>query len=496
MTKDFPIHEKPEDVSEKPSRFGRMQRVPPGDVIRPTRKTNGVGVQAEDTKICVVMVGLPARGKSLIAQKVVRYLHWLSIKAKTFNVGSYRREATPNPSAAFFDTSNSEGEKLRKAAAEAAVNDMCKWFAEGQGLIAILDATNSTKARRKWIRERCDSEGIETLFVESKCDDEALIMSNILEVKTTSPDYKGQDPEEAAADFRDRIRNYEKVYQTIDEDEADYTYVKLINVGKHVIINQIQDYLQSRVVYYLMNLHIKPRSIWLSRHGESNYNLSGQIGGDADISPRGEMYAKRLPELVKKHVGGGPLTVWTSTLKRTIQTARFLPYEKLEWKALDEIDSGVCDGLTYGDIERQYPEDFKARDEDKYNYRYLGGESYRDVVIRLEPIIMEIERSENILIVTHQAILRCIYAYFKNVSQERSPWMEVPLHTLIKLTPKAYGTEEERFSASIPAVSTFREKGSHSMDYLQSPANTPGANGQDLTVDPLDVSKPSEKVEK
>jgi hypothetical protein len=142
---------------------------------------------------------------------------------------------------------------------------MCKWFDEGRGLIAILDATNSTKTRRRWIQERCQKENIETLFVESKCDDEDLIMSNILEVKTTSPDYIGQDPEEAAADFRNRIRNYEKVYQTIDEDEHDLTYVKLIDVGKQVIINQIQDYLQSRVVYYLMNLHIKPRSIWLSR---------------------------------------------------------------------------------------------------------------------------------------------------------------------------------------------------------------------------------------
>lgn len=32
-------------------------------------KSNGLMVQAEDKKICVVMVGLPARGKSLIAQK-------------------------------------------------------------------------------------------------------------------------------------------------------------------------------------------------------------------------------------------------------------------------------------------------------------------------------------------------------------------------------------------------------------------------------------------
>lgn len=152
--------------------------------------------------------------------------------------------------------------------------------------------------------------------------------------------------------------------------------------------------------------------------------------------------------------------MWTSTLKRTIQTARFLEFEKLEWKALDELDSGVCDGLTYAEIEERYPDDFKQRDADKYNYRYLGGESYRDVVVRLEPIIMELERSENILIVTHQAILRCIYAYYMNVPQERSPWMEVPLHTLIRLTPKAYSTQEERFKADIPAVSTWREKGS------------------------------------
>jgi len=38
--------------------------------------------------------------------------------------------------------------------------------------------------------------------------------------------------------------------------------------------------------------------------------------------------------------------------------------------------------------------------------------------------------------------------------------MEVPLHTLMKLTPKAYGTTVEKFKADIPAVSTWRPKGS------------------------------------
>lgn len=249
-----------------------------------SKSANGLTLQAEDTQICVVMVGLPARGKSFVAQKgsgaseepaddntdwligaATRYLKWLSIKAKVFNVGNYRRETNAHPTADFFDTNNPEGERLRRAAVEVAVTDMLKWFEEENGTIAILDATNSTKERRRWIHERCTAAGIETLFVESKCDDEDLVMSNILEVKTTSPDYIGQDPEKAVQDFRNRIRNYERVYQTLDESESELTYIKIMNVGKQVIINKIQDYLQSRVVYYLMNLHIKPRSIWLSR---------------------------------------------------------------------------------------------------------------------------------------------------------------------------------------------------------------------------------------
>jgi 6-phosphofructo-2-kinase/fructose-2,6-biphosphatase 2 len=73
---------------------------------------------------------------------------------------------------------------------------------------------------------------------------------------------------------------------------------------------------------------------------------------------------------------------------------------------------------------------------------------------------MELERSENILIVTHQAVLRCIYAYFMKEPQEKSPWLNVPLHTLLKLTPRAYGTDIQRYDAKIAAVSTWRGKGS------------------------------------
>lgn len=90
--------------------------------------------------------------------------------------------------------------------------------------------------------------------------------------------------------------------------------------------------------------------------------------------------------------------------------------------------------------------------------RTTGGESYRDVVVRLEPVIMELERQENILIIGHQAILRCLYAYFHDLPQADLPYIKIPLHTVIKLTPKAYGCDEERYTLPIGAVDTHRPK--------------------------------------
>lgn len=428
----------------------------------------------QNVRVCVVMVGLPARGKSLIAQKIVRYLSWLSIKSRCFNVGAYRRAHSPHVpiTADYFDPNNPAGVQARQSAIDQAVHEMMRWFHDDLGVVGIIDATNATRARRTAILKLCRENCIEPMFVESWCDDHDLIMQNVLDVKASSPDYTGTDHESAIADFCQRIKHYEKVYESMDPViDQDLTFVKLMNVNSNILLNRIESYLESRIVYYVMNLHIKPRQIWLSRHGESEFNLTGQIGGDANLLERGWQYARKLPQLVRQSLGPGnedtPLTVWTSTLKRTHQTSLFLPYQKkLQWKALDELDAGACDGMTYEQIEQQFPEDFAARDNDKYEYRYRRGESYRDIVIRLEPIIMELERQENILIITHQAVLRCLYAYFMNVPLQESPWMLIPLHTLIKLEPRAYLTFVSRIKANIPAVSTYKEKGTSQLGEL------------------------------
>ena len=112
---------------------------------------------------------------------------------------------------------------------------------------------------------------------------------------------------------------------------------------------------------------------------------------------------------------------------------------------------GVCDGMTYEEVKEKMPEEFHARSKDKLRYRYPRGESYEDLIRRIEPAIIELERQRKaVLIIAHRAVLRCLYAYFTNLPREEVPHISVPLHTVIKLTPHAYGTNESRFQLMDP----------------------------------------------
>lgn len=112
-------------------------------------------------------------------------------------------------------------------------------------------------------------------------------------------------------------------------------------------------------------------------------------------------FAKKLSHFIQAQ-GISDLKVWTSQMKRTIQTAEALsvPYE--QWKVLNEIDAvrapspdyetqlvviaitahkdgptsfqGVCEEMMYEEIQDHYPLEFALRDQDKYRYRYPKGE--------------------------------------------------------------------------------------------------------------------------
>lgn len=399
-----------------------------------------------DRKLVLVMVGLPARGKTHTARKIARYLSWLGHRARVFNVGSYRRArlGAAHP-ASFFDPDNADARDARSRVAIEAIEDLLHWL-RGEGAIAIYDATNTARSQREMVAERCRAADVDYVFVESICDDASVIEANIRETKLHSPDYEGVDPEEAADDFRARIAHYERIYEPVGDEEG--SYVKLIDFGQKVVAYKIEGHIQSRLVAFLLRSHASRRVVWLTRHGESLYNLAGRIGGNPDLSTRGEGYARALSRFVPTRVPAGvEPVIWTSTLKRSMQTARHLPWQKHALRALDEIHAGSCEGMTYQQIEKQLPDEFLARARDKLRYRYPRGESYEDVIQRLEPVIIELERQErSVLLVGHNAVVRAIYAYFMDWPPEVCPHLDVPLHTVIELTPSAYGCEERRFA--------------------------------------------------
>ncbi|XP_021071742.1 6-phosphofructo-2-kinase/fructose-2,6-bisphosphatase 3 isoform X1 [Mus pahari] len=418
------------------------------------------GPKLTNSPTVIVMVGLPARGKTYISKKLTRYLNWIGVPTKVFNVGEYRREAVKQYSSYnFFRPDNEEAMRVRKQCALAALRDVKSYLTKEGGQIAVFDATNTTRERRHMILHFAKENDFKVFFIESVCDDPTVVASNIMEVKISSPDYKDCNSAEAMDDFMKRISCYEASYQPLDPDKCDrdLSLIKVIDVGRRFLVNRVQDHIQSRIVYYLMNIHVQPRTIYLCRHGENEFNLQGKIGGDSGLSSRGKKFANALSKFVEEQ-NLKDLRVWTSQLKSTIQTAEALrlPYE--QWKALNEIDAGVCEELTYEEIRDTYPEEYALREQDKYYYRYPTGESYQDLVQRLEPVIMELERQENVLVICHQAVLRCLLAYFLDKSAEEMPYLKCPLHTVLKLTPVAYGCRVESIYLNVESVSTHRER--------------------------------------
>ena len=64
---------------------------------------------------------------------------------------------------------------------------------------------------------------------------------------------------------------------------------------------------------------MKNKIIYLSRHGESEYNVKQLIGGDSKLTNNGLKYSKKIYQYFKNK----NVHVWTSKLKRTIQTAQY-----------------------------------------------------------------------------------------------------------------------------------------------------------------------------
>lgn len=409
--------------------------------------------------VVIAMCGLPGRGKSQVAQCLSRRLNWNGDSTKIMSVSDYRRKRLEPYGEAvsheLFRPDHTANTALRALAQRDAMHDCAAWLTAGNS-VAILDATLVTRAQRAEVFDYFSGQlGYRVLFIECVCDDPVVLERNYKDILRYSADYAGMDPVRAEEDLRLKVAHYIKSYEPMDEKT--YPRIRIDTGSMDIETCKVSGHVESSVLGYLGSVTVKPHTLYFSRHGESEFNVLGKVGGDAVLSTRGERYAQALA--TKFNAMRIPdLRVLTSRLRRTIATARGVEAPQEHVAALNELHAGICEGLSYEEMQEHYPQEFAWRDQDKLRYRYPWGESYIDAMQRVEPVIAELQRSDNVLVVSHQAILRCIIGFFMDKKPEELPYMEVPLHTIIRVSSQGYNYTLEFFKLPIECVNTTRVK--------------------------------------
>lgn len=454
-------------------------------------------------QILIVTVGLPARGKTHISVAIARYLRWLGVKTRVFHLGDYRR-ATLGPGKEvpkdYFHVNASPSSLLmRNKILLRCREDIFHFFEDQNGQVAIYDAVNALADGRRGLAKEFARRGVQTLFIESFCDDEKIIQDNVRSVKISSPDYQGWSSEKAVQDYLARLAARIPFFETLED--LDLHWIKMINAGSRIMVNDCAfGYLSQRIVFYLLNLHIKTRYIYFARAGMPN---DYESKGDSCLSPEGKDYARKMTDTLIAHrqevyqpggdgeqtdgsTGESPrsLSVWTSARSHTLETADYfalLGYRVRHRSQMSQMNPGICQKLTPEEIEQQYPDEVRKHNADPYHHRYPRAESYHDLAVRLEPVIFELEREKNdLLIIAHESVLRVLYGYLMACNATDIPNLEFPRDEIIEILPSSYNNVVRRLT--IPGVSDCLRRQHSPLSVPEAPKRyiyTPPANDSD-----------------
>ena len=380
--------------------------------------------------IYIIMVGLPARGKSTLSGKLQESLRRDGIRCRIFNNGDLRRKLSKDNTSypEFFDPKNKIGAALRERYARMNLNHAHAFVERNQGKpkAAIIDATNVSSARRRMLLNELPEDRV--LFIECINEDLDILEDNI-RFKVDTPEFSHLSTEDAITSFRKRIRYYQGIYTPL---QTERNFIKVNTFHYRILEENLNDSIPfyDRIRDFLVTPFIK--NLYLIRHGETYFNLEDRIGGDSELTAGGIEQARALAEHFKKK--RIPL-ILTSGRKRTIQTA--VPIQEVQQNCkiisleeFSEIHSGVCEGMSYAEIREKMPHVSSTRKKDKYNYEYPEGEGYVSMEERIKRGVKKVlylsSHSENIMIIGHRAVNRMILSHFVFKRKEDVPYIYVP----------------------------------------------------------------------
>lgn len=217
--------------------------------------------------------------------------------------------------------------------------------------MAILDATNVSRARRRLMEGTLTDHPL--LFIECRNEDQELLRACIRR-KTALPEYAGYTEEAALENFNKRIGYYEHIYEPLRHEKF---WLRVDSTANRILAEHPREgcayYPAIREIVVSVWVHC----LYLVRHGQTEFNLQGRIGGDPPLTTQGEAQAAALAE----HLRDRPIHwVFTSTRQRSHQTAAPLagaapPDPRHGLSRFDEIWAGDCEGLRYAEIRQRMP---------------------------------------------------------------------------------------------------------------------------------------------
>lgn len=163
-------------------------------------------------------------------------------------------------------------------------------------------------------------------------------------------------------------------------------------------------------------------TVYLTRHGQTEWNSQGRMMGwaDEDINALGRTQAGRLARRLAKL----PLdAVYTSPLKRAVTTGAIIGRSHglapQPLPGLIEINYGDWEGLYRKEVAAKWPEADRRMMENPAGLVIPGGESYDQLEVRVTGAFSEAvnrEPGKNILLVSHQGILKVLVAKLLDMS--------------------------------------------------------------------------------
>ena len=373
------------------------------------------------------MVGLPSQGKSTVAFRMHDIFKKNSIPTMIYNNGELRRKYAPEGTwmSDFYNPLNKDTMDMRR---QFALINMkrARQYLKTKGQVAILDATNVSRSRRELIEDNLKDHPI--LYIECINNDEDIVNVSISH-KVRAPEFSSLSEERAVSEFKKRIDYYRMIYNPL---HVERNYITMDTLHNRILTEQIEDQLPlySRIRDCLVTDVVK--SLFLIRHTETFFNVEDRIGGNPDLTPKGLGQAAALGRFFQnKRIS----YIFTSELKRTIQTAQAIRALQndctiVQLREFNEIHAGICEGMTYDEIQRFKPDIHSARKADKYSYTYPGGEGYATMKERIKIGIKKAfylnQRPDNIMIIGHRAVNRMILSHFLYRRQEDVPYIYVP----------------------------------------------------------------------